>query len=191
MSLILRLALILLGAPVMSSGQLDLTKTLTADPAGVTEVQVDAKVADVRLVTGTGATLTAKVVLDSRDTERLTQCARSELKAQRAGSILRFSLSQPGREHCHEKWDVEIPAGRAINATVAVGSIQAALRDHFGDVNVHASVGRAALELNGHRVITTMRRGASESIRLEGRGRGLTLRSKVGNVDAVVSAPPY
>ena len=70
----IRPLVLILAAPVIVSAQLDLTKTISADPGGVTEVRVDAKVADVRLVTSSGPNLTAKVVLDSRDTERLAQC---------------------------------------------------------------------------------------------------------------------
>ena len=180
---------VMVAVPAMVTAQAGLTKTLTAEVAGITELRVDARVAHVRLETASGDRLAVKVVLDSRDTERLAQCARSELRAQRDGSTLRLTLAQPGREHCGEKWDVEIPAGIAIHATVNVGSIEAALRDRYGDVDVDADVGNASLAWNGHRVRSTTRSGPSESIRLEGEGRPLTLRSKVGNVDAVVTVP--
>jgi hypothetical protein len=175
--------------PAMVTAQADLTKTLTTDVAGIAEVRVDTRVADVRLKTASGSRLAVTVVLDSRDTERLAQCARSELRARRDGSTLRLTLAQPGREHCHEKWHVEIPTGIAIDATVHVGSIEATLRDRYGDVDVRSDVGKAAVDWNGHLVRSTKRSGASESIRLEGEGRPLTLRSKVGNVDAVVTLP--
>jgi hypothetical protein len=181
------LTTLLLAGVLSAAAQHDTTKVLTQDLAGISTVVVDANVADVRLVTGAAAVLQAKVVLDSRDASRLPECAKSELHARREGATLRLTLSQSGRKHCHEAWSVEIPAGIAIDATVAVGSIDAALKGQYGDVDVHANVGKASLALNGHRLLTKRRHGPSESVRVDGKGARVTLRSNVGNVEAVVT----
>jgi hypothetical protein len=164
-----------------------LTKELTQNLSGISTIVVDANVGDVRLITGNGPDLRTKVVLDSRDDARLPQCAASRLVVRRDGSTLRLTMEQPGRKHCHEAWLVEIPAGVAVDASVSVGSIDADLKGRYGDVDVRASVGKARLELNGHRLTTTSRSGPSESIKVDGDGARLTLRSNVGNVDAVVT----
>jgi hypothetical protein len=54
-------------------------------------------------------------------------------------------------------------------------------------MEVLAKVGKARLELNGHRLTTTRRQGPSESVKVDGDGARVTLRSNVGNVDAVVT----
>lgn len=181
------LATLLVAVVLATALQNDLTKLLTQDLSGVSTIVVDANVADVRVVTSSGAELRAKVVLDSRDDSRLPQCAKSELRARREGTTVRLTLSQPGRQHCHEAWSVEIPSGIAVDATVEVGSIEAVLRGQYGDVDVHARVGKARLELNGHRLSTTRRNGPSESVKVDGDGARVTLRSSVGNVEAVVT----
>lgn len=181
--------IVLFLAAALAMDQSALTKTLTDDVTGITTIVVDASVADLRLVSGTDARLRTQVVLDSRDASRLSQCARSELRSRRDGTTLRVTLSQPGREHCHEAWSVEIPGGIAVEATVDVGSIDATLTGRYGNVDVHAAVGKARLELNGHRLSTTRRHGPSEYIRVEGDGARVALRSKVGNVTAVVKTP--
>ena len=181
------LTALLLSGLLTSAAQDNLTKTITLDFSGISTVVVDAGVAKVRLVTGTDAVLQAKVVLDSRDASRLPDCAKSELRARRDGATLRLSLSQPGREHCHEAWSVELPPGIAVDATVDVGSIDASLKGQYGEVDVRASVGKASLELNGHRLLTTRRSGPSESVKVDGEGARVTLRSNIGNIDAVVT----
>jgi hypothetical protein len=178
---------LLLAGVLSTQPQDDLTKTLTQDLSGVSTVVIDANVAEVHLVTGSGGDLRAKVVLDSSDEARLPQCAKSELRARRGGETLRLTLSQPGRKHCGERWTVEVPAGTALDVKVEVGSIDANLRGGYGDVEAKASVGRAELEIDGRKVVTGNEPGPSTTVRLEGDGPRLSLRSGVGNVRAVVS----
>jgi hypothetical protein len=181
------LVLALVTVPGFAAAQPELTKTLSADVAAVTTIAIDASVANLRLTTVPGAEVRASVVLDSRDEERLPQCARAELTSRREGGTLRLALSQSGRRRCGEQWSVEVPAGVAVDVTVAVGSIQAVLKGAYGDVDLRASVGRASLELNGHRLQTTRKHGATESVSVDGAGARLALHSKVGNVDASVT----
>jgi hypothetical protein len=54
------LAAPLLSGLLTSAAQDNLTKTITLDFSGISSVIVDARVAKVRLVTGTGAVLQAK-----------------------------------------------------------------------------------------------------------------------------------
>jgi hypothetical protein len=181
------LASLLVAGALTAVAQNGLTKILTEDLSGISTIVIDANVANVRLVTGHDAVLRTNVVLDSRDEARLASCAQSELRARRDGATLRLTLTQPGRKHCHETWSVEMPAGHAVEATVDVGSIDAVLQGQYGDVDVVAKVGKARLELNGHRLTTTRRHGASEAVTVDGDGARVTLQSNVGNVSAVVT----
>lgn len=125
-------------------------------------------------------------MLDSRDDTRLPQCAKSELNARREGATLRLTLSQPGRKHCREAWSVEIPASIAVDAAVDVGSIDAVLNGSYGDVDVHANVGRAELKIDGRTVVPGNETGPSTTVPLKGDGPRLSLRSGVGNVRVAV-----
>jgi hypothetical protein len=171
----------------VAGAQDELTKRLDVDPTGVTALSIDTEVADLSLSTGVDHDIRVAVVLGSRDDARLPACARSELRSRHDGGTLRLSLSQPGRKRCGERWSVQIPAGLAVTGTVAVGSIEARLSGGYGDVDLRAAVGRATLELNGHRLRSVERRGASQSIAVNGDGARVSLRSQVGNVDASVN----
>jgi hypothetical protein len=179
-------ALAAIGSGV-AAAQANLAKTATVDVAGIETLAIDVQVADVRLTSRAAAVVRADVVLDSRDAARLSQCARSELRTERNGGTLRLTLSQSGRERCHERWSIELPPGVAVKVTVAVGSIDARLSGGYGSLDLHAAVGRAHLDVDGRRVRTSRRQGPSESIQLEGPGPELSLRSSVGNVTAVVT----
>jgi hypothetical protein len=176
--------------PTASAAQDDLTKFLNLDTAGVNALAIDANVAELRLVTAAVAQLRVEVTLSSRDHDRLAQCAKSELRSRRVGATLHLALSQPGRQRCGERWSLEVPAGLAVDARTDVGSIDATLKGQYGDVNVDASVGRAALTVDGHRLLTTRRHGPSESIRVDGTGATVSLKSGVGNVTVVVTTRP-
>jgi hypothetical protein len=170
-----------------AAAQTDLVKTATVDVGGIEAIVIDAQVADVRLTSGATAAVKVEVVLDSRDAARLPTCARSELRTDRDGGTLRLTVSQSGQERCHERWSLELPVGVAVKATVAVGSIDAKLSGAYGSLDLQAAVGRAHLDVDGRRIRTTRRQGPSESIELEGHGPRVSLRSKVGNVVAVVT----
>jgi hypothetical protein len=181
-------ALVLCGVVVGSvAGQTPIVKVATVEASSLRAIRIDANVADLRLTTTDKAIVRAEVVLDSRDASRLPECARAELRSSREHDDVRLTVRQVGRERCHERWTVEVPAGIALDVRVDVGSINADVRGRYGDIEARASVGRAELEIDGRTVIPGNEPGPSTTVRLKGDGPRLSLRSGTGSVRAVVS----
>ncbi len=172
----------------MIGKELEHTKTLTAETDGVAAIVIDANVAHLHLVSGQNSQLRAVVTLSSRDEARLEHCAKGEFRAQREGETLRLAMSQPAPgQRCGERWSVVIPRGLAISATTEVGDIQASLAGDYGNIALETAVGSASLEVDGRRVSATKPNPTSESIREQGVGATVVLRSNVGDVRAVIT----
>jgi hypothetical protein len=173
---------------MMIEPELEHTKTLTADTDGVTTVVIDANVAHLRLTSGKGSELRAEVTLTSREESRLAHCAKGEFRADREGETLRLTMSQPAPgQRCGERWSIVVPPRLAIRATTEVGDITAELAGSYGNIDIDSSVGNVTLEIDGRRISVAKRNPTSESIRVQGDGTALVLRTNVGDIDAVVT----
>ena len=98
---------------------------LTRAAGGVTAVEIEAGVADVRLVAGAADTLTFSVALRSQDGKRLAEVCvpGSELVAEPDGTRLVVRLAQRSRDRCGEAWQVHVPTAMPVVVSAVGGKI--------------------------------------------------------------------
>lgn len=171
-----------------SEHALEVKKTLNADTSGVVTIAIAAAVGHLQLTTANASELRAEVTISSRDESQLAQCAASELRARRDGDTLHLSMTHPPPgQRCQHRWSVAIPRGRNLAVTVEVGDIEARLAG-YGDIQLDTAVGNASLSVDGRSIPASKRNPTSESIRVEGDGASLHLRSNVGDVTAELTS---
>lgn len=171
-----------------SEHELEVKKTLNANTRGVMTVVIEASVAHLQLATVDGSELHAEVTISSKDESQLAQCAASELRARRDGDLLHLTTTEPPPgQHCRHRWSVGIPRGLNLTVTVEVGDVEATLTG-YGDIELETAVGNTSLSVDGRRIPATRRNPTSESVRVNGDGAALRLRSNVGDITARVTS---
>ena len=165
-----------------------LTKSFVTSAAHVQRVRVEVDVGRAVISNGTDDSIRVEIRLESRDSKRLANCAKSTVRSRVEGGELVIRLDQPGRDHCATRWMVQLPRAMALDASIGVGDIEATLAGRYGEISVRSNVGSVDLRVDGLQVASRRPPGPSDEARLSGgTGPGLRLRSKVGDVKASIS----